>query len=480
MAEKENLEPTEDFAKMFLDSETANKTLAPGQKAKGVVIAISGDDVFLNIGMKEDGVMDRKELGDREINIGDEIEGFITSVSSQGVKLSKYMNGDNIQALEEARDTELPVEGKIKGARKGGYDVEIMGKTAFCPGSQLGVNGTPEELTGQKFAFLISRIENNGRNIVVSRRKLLDKEQRENLERFLERTKPGDIIEGRATRVAPFGVFVELAPGVEGLAHISQLAWSRVDNPEELFAPNDIVKVKFLGRETDDKGRDRLSLSVKQALDDPWSDIENKFAVDSIVEGKVVRLAPFGAFISLGDGVDGLAHISELSWDKKIRDASDALKIGEKVKVKIKGINKEDKKISLSVKEAENDPWADINEKFAEGREYQGTVESRGQFGIFVNLAPGVTGLIPNSVLKTSKDAGKYSRLNAGDPISVIVQKVDCPAKRISLIVEKTEAPSEDQSWKNHVKSEPTEQSFSSGIMAQALSRAFNKKQKGD
>ncbi|MDE5832446.1 MAG: S1 RNA-binding domain-containing protein, partial [Desulfovibrio sp.] len=212
----------------------------------------------------------------------------------------------------------------------------------------------------------------------------------------------------------------------------------------------------------------------------PWDDIENKFAVDSIVEGKVARLAPFGAFITIGDGVDGLAHISELSWDKKVRDPGDVLKAGDKVKVKIKSIDKSNKKISLSVKDAENDPWADAEEKFQVGREYEGAIESRGQFGIFVNLAPGLTGLLPNSTLKEAKDKTKFSGLQPGDPIKVIIQKVDCPAKRISLTLEKTDAPAEDLSWKNHVQTESAEKPFSSGIMAQALARAFNKKQKGD
>ncbi|MDE5831654.1 MAG: S1 RNA-binding domain-containing protein, partial [Desulfovibrio sp.] len=268
MTEKETLEGAEDFARMLLNSEGAGAPLKTGQKAKGKVIAVSGDDVFIDIGVKEDGVMDKKELGDAEINVGDEIEGFITSISSQGVKLSRYMNGDNIQALEEARDAEIPAEGKILGARKGGYDVEIMGRTAFCPGSQLGASGTPEELVGQKFSFLIRRVENNGRNIIVSRRALLDRLQKENLDSFMEKTNPGDIVEGTVARVAPFGVFVELAPSVEGLAHVSQLAWSRVENPGDFFSPGDPIKVKFLGKEVDDKGRTRLSLSVKQALED--------------------------------------------------------------------------------------------------------------------------------------------------------------------------------------------------------------------
>lgn len=480
MAEKENTELEENFAEMLATSEEANRPLRSGQKVKGKVIAVNGDDVFVDIGVKEDGVMGRKDLGDKEPEIGDEIEAFITGISSQGIKLSRYMEGASVAALEEAKENGIPVEGKIRNVCKGGFQVEVMGKTAFCPGSQMALNAPAEELVGKTYPFAVTRVENNGRNIVVSRRALIEKEQKENLDKLLEAVKPGDIVEGKITRVAPFGVFIELAPGVEGLAHISQLSWSRVEKPEELYSPGDVVKAKFLSHETDEKGRSRLSLSVRQALGDPWEDIDAGFKVGEIVEGTVVRLTPFGAFITIADGVDGLAHVSELSWDKKVRNPADALTVGDKVRVKIKDINKDDKKISLSVRDAEADPWADVEQRFKVGETYKGSVESRSPHGLFVNLAPGVDGLLPASVIRELKDNAKYSRLQAGDEINVVIQKVDCGAKRISLNVENSSKPSEDQSWRGHAKSGSSGSSFASGVMAEALSRAFNKQKKGE
>lgn len=470
----------ENFAEMLAGHEAQDSKLQMGQKIKGKIITISGDDVFLDIGIKEDGVMDKKDLLDARGEIvaapGDEVEGFVTSISSQGVKISRSMSGGGIAALEDAKEAGLPVEGRVKGPCKGGYQIDILGKTAFCPGSQMEQAQDGEDLTGRQMLFLITRIENHGRNLVVSHRALVERERQESLDKLLASVNVGDIVEGKVTRLARFGAFVEIAPFVEGMVHISELSWSHITTPEEAVAPDEIIKVKILETGKDDKNRLRISLSRKQAMGDPWDEIGDKFKPGDVVEGTVRRLAPFGAFVEIAPGIEGLVHLSEMSWEKRINKAEDALSQGEKVQVKIKEINPETKRVSLSLRDALGDPWAMAGEKLVPGTKISGKVESRGQYGIFVSLLPGITGLLPLSAIKNSPLGAQINKLSPGDDIQVSVQKTDIGARRISLVpVGGEETVEEDKSWREHVgvKDGP---SGDMGIMAQALNKALQKK----
>lgn len=227
----------ENFAEMFKASqENAQGRVKQGDKVTGTVIDVTDDSVFVNVGVKIDGIMDRKDFIDNEgnltVKVGDEVEAYVTKATSQEIVLSRSMNGAGMAAIENAKDAGIPVEGRVIDACKGGYHVEILGKTAFCPGSQMAA-GEPESLPGQTFQFLITRVESRGRNIVVSHRALVDREREASLEKFLSEVKEGDIIEGKVTRLAPFGAFVEVAPAVEGMIHLSELSWSRVVKADE-------------------------------------------------------------------------------------------------------------------------------------------------------------------------------------------------------------------------------------------------------
>lgn len=480
-------EGAEDFAALLAaHDEASSGQVQPGQKVRGTIIAITGENVFVDVGLKEDGIMDRKDLLDadgKEIaGPGETVEAWVVAASPQGIVLSRSMSGSGLAALEEARDAGVPVEGRVTATCKGGYLVEVLGKTAFCPGSQMEAGGDADTPVGRTMQFLVTRVENRGRNIVVSRRALLDRERRENLDKLLETLKPGDMTEGRVTRIAPFGAFVELAPAVEGMIHLSELSWSRVGAADEAVSVGDPVRVKVLGITTNEKGQTRISLSRKQAEGDPWQDVPARLTAGSIVPGKVRRLAPFGAFVELLPGVEGLIHVSEMSWAKRVNKPEDVVAVGDEVSVKIKDVNPETRRISLSLRDAEGDPWQDAAERFPVGATVEGTVESPSQYGVFVNLAPGVTGLLPAGVIKSSKKP-ELARLDKGDKVRLVIQNIDTGARRISLTYEGAEDAEDSAgrergagagSWKQHaVAGAPA-----TGIMAQALQKAMQKSSK--
>lgn len=477
MSDMDKLEQEENFADLLAQHEAQANKLQTGQKVEGTVIAVTNDSVFVDLGIKQDAVMDRSEIVDADgndtVKEGDKIEAWIVSLSSQGPRLSRAMIGSGLAALEEARDARLPVDGRVRGTCKGGYQIDLMGKTAFCPGSQMEFfpGQAAEELTGRQMQFLIIKVENHGRNIVVSRRALIEREKQENLDKLLSSLNIGDTVEGKISRLVPYGAFIELAPSVEGLAHISELSWSHLDSPDEAVSVGDQARVKITGIGTDEKGQTRIGLSLKQAQGDPWADVLDRFAPGDSAQGKVKRLAPFGAFVEIAPGIEGLVHLSEFSWEKRITKAEDFLAVGDEVTVKIRDISPESRRISLSIRDAQGDPWEDIAEKFPIGAVCKGTVESNGPHGLFVNLAPGITGLLPKSIVAASQELGK---LGPGAELDVAVRSLDVDARRMGLATarrDEAKAPQE-KDWRKHTRTEDS----GMGIMAQALQKAFKNK----
>lgn len=469
------------FEELLAQHEAGVKKLQPGEKVTGTIIAIDADSVFVDVGLKQDGVLDRAEIldadGTEKVVPGDTLEAWVTSVSPQGIRLSRSMTGSGAAALEAAKDAGIPVEGRVKGACKGGYEVEVLGKNAFCPGSQMENFGPDSDPVGRQLQFLVTRIENHGRNIVVSRRALLERERKENLDKLLTSINIGDMAEGRVSRLAPYGAFVELAPQVEGLVHISELGWSRVSAPDEAVSIGDPVKVKILGIDKDDKGQTRISLSIKQAAGDPWEGIGERFKDGDITNGIVRRLAPFGAFIEIAPGIEGLAHISEFSWEKRITKPEEMLAPGDAVSVKIREINPETRKISLSLRDAAGDPWQTAAEDFAQGSIVKGVIESRSQHGLFIRLAPGITGLLPQAAIARNASAAKQIKQEAGEEIEVMIRSIDPAARRIGLLIPEadTKASDREENWRKYAPQAP-KGSGGLDIMAQAFARAIHKK----
>ena len=496
---------SEDFAAMLASQENSQVRVSAGQKVTGKVIEVTEDSVFVNVGVKIDGIMDRKDWLDNEgnltLNVGDSIEAYVTKATSQEIILARSMNGAGMAAIENAKDAAIPVDGLVSDICKGGFHVNVLGKIAFCPGSQM-ASGDPKEMVGRTLQFLITRVESRGRNIVVSHRALVDREREANLEKLLETLKEGDITEGTVTRLASFGAFVELAPSIEGMVHLSELSWSRVVKADEAVATGDVVKVKVL-KISKEKGRDgrehtRISLSIKAAAGSPWDNIEERLPVGAVVQGKVVRLAPFGAFVEVLPGIEGLVHVSEMVWGRRVNKPEDVVKPGDVVSVKVKDVNTESRRVSLSIRDAEGDPWADVSTRFPVGSVVEGTVESHSKFGLFVSLAPGITGLLPEGIIRSTRTGDKFQNLDKDAPVTLEVQRVDEAARRITLTPQASDIPAgqpaskerkergdrgerggrggkdEDNSWRQHQTAGTSSEGM--GIMAQALQRAMQNK----
>ncbi len=482
-------EPMEElsFAQMLEEherDEQPQSRLSPGQRVTVRIVAITNDTVFVSTGSKVDGIVDREEMeidGELPCQVGDSVDLYVVNVSPQEVKLSKIIRGaGSLSALEEARDAGLPVEGKVTAQVKGGYAVEIMKRRAFCPVSQIDLRplDDPEAVIGKVFPFLITRLEKGGRNIVVSRRSLLEREQAENREALLAELHEGDVREAVITRLAPFGAFVELAPGVEGLVHLSELSWSRVAQADEAVSVGDRVRVKIMSIDAAEKGT-RISLSVKQVMDDPWKDVGTRLAAGDVLTGKVVRTAPFGAFVEVLPGIEGLVHLSELSYERRVMKAEEVVAAGDVVSVKVKEVDLDKKRISLSLRDVGGNPWDTVTETFAVDAEVTGTVEKRAPFGLFVTLAPGVTGLLPNSAIQAGSARRDLERLGPGEAVAVKIREIDTKNRRISLApagAEDAASAAEEKDWKRHApKPQPAP---SMGALGLALQAAMQSKKK--
>lgn len=484
---KNNDQGEESFAELFEQySEGGMDDLNVGDKVNGKVIAIDAGSIFVDTGTKLDGVVEREELLDDDGNLtaaeGDEVELYVVGKDSGGIRLSKALAGiGGMKMLEEAKEGNLPVEGKVTGTNKGGFDVEILKRRAFCPVSQIDIRfvENPEEYVGQTYEFLITKLDNRGRNVVVSRRSLLMREAEAATQEFLSSTQEGGEVEGIISRIAPFGAFVEIAPGLEGMVHISELGYARVQHPEEAVSVGQRVKAKVTKIGEDDKGRPRISLSMKELAQDPWDSVVTQFSEGDKVTGKVVRLADFGAFVEIAPGLDGLVHVSEISYTQRVHKPSDVLSEGQTVSVKIKGIDAESRRLSLSIKDAEGDPWLDVAEKYQVGQTVKGTVEKQEQFGLFINLEPGITGLLPKSVLARSEKASEFEKLHPGDEATVVIGEVKAGERKISLRVG-DEKDVED--WKQYAapkKSKPTASGGfggGMGLLGQKLQEAMKNK----
>lgn len=476
------LDENASFAELLEAHAGGTRNVRPGDRISAAIVAITDDSVFVATGSKVDGVIDRRELEEDEgtlpYAVGDRIDLYVTSVNGQEIRLSKGLSGEGGAAvLEEARDSGVPVEGRVTGTCKGGYNVDVLRKRAFCPGSQIDLHQLQdaESVVGQTFQFLVTRVEQHGRNIVVSRRALLERERDASLATFLEGVKEGDSLEGTVTRLASFGAFVELAPGVEGMVHISELTWSRVQQADEAVSVGDKVRVKVLGIGEAPKGKGtRISLSIKQAGGDPWSSAAERLEQDQIIPAKVVRLAPFGAFVEVLPGVEGLVHVSEMSWTRRVNKPEEIVAVGDAVSVRIKELDVPNRRISLSLRDAEGNPWTDAAERFAPGTSVTGTVEKRAQFGLFVNLAPGITGLLPAGIISSSGQAGALGKLTPGDSVTLTVRDISTENRRITLAPAGDNNHTDDGSWKQYTPRKEKPQQLSS--LGDALQAALQKR----
>jgi small subunit ribosomal protein S1 len=418
-----------------------------GSIVKGSVLEIRPREVLVDIGYKSEGVIPRAEFEDVEdLQVGDEVEVLLMRLENdQGmVVLSKEKAAykQNWDKIVQVAKEGSPIKGKVRGVVKGGLAVYI-GVEAFLPGSQIDVM-PPKDLSqyvGQTYDFKIVKIIEDRKNVVLSRRELIEQERHEKRQRFLEATKEGDIVVGAVKNLTEFGAFIDL-DGMDGLLHITDMTWGRLNHPSDLLKVGQELRVKVLKIEMD-KGR--VSLGLKQTEKNPWEETERRFPVGQRVKGKVTNLVPYGAFVQIDEGVEGLIHVSELSWTKRITRPSDVLSLDQEVEAIVLGVNKDEQKISLGVRQLEDNPWDAIEMRYPIGKQVHGTVRNMTAYGAFVELEEGIDGMIHVSDMSwTRKVNHPQEVLKKGDELDAVVIDIDKNHQRISLGIKQLS----DDPWK--------------------------------
>jgi len=424
----------EDFATLFA-RESARPVLEIGQIVKGRVIQISAESVFVDVGSKGEAWIERAELTDADgklkVGVGDEIEATVVSTGDE-VRLShKLRQGAQArQALAVAAQTGIPVEGKVAGVIKGGYEVTVGGLRGFCPASQMDVRltDTPDDYVGRVLEFRVTTFSENGRNLVLSRRRLLEERAAEVAEETRKKILPGAVLPGIVASLADFGAFIDLG-GVQGLVPLSELSHSRASRPADLLRVGDAVSVKVL-RIDQEKGR--ISLSLKALEGDPWAGVAGRLRERQIVRGRAVRSTEFGVFVELLPGVDGLLHTTEIPRSRQgaMREAATA---GAEVNVLVINIDREKRRVALALAPEGAELGQQMESRVEVGAVLIGTVERHESFGVFVRLGPGQTGLVPTGELSMSRGADPRKTFPVDSEMKVLVLAIEEGGRRIRL-----------------------------------------------
>ena len=409
-----------------------------GGLIEGTISAIKDDDVFVDIGYKSVGTIDKGEFGEgAEVKVGDKVTVMLVKLEDDKtgmVELSKRRADDKIRWEKiQARYVEgSVVKGTIVKAVHGGLIVQVDDVEAFLPGSQVEIAPVKElePYIGQTFDFKVIKISNERRNLIISRRELIEGTMAEKRAELLASLQEGEIRKGRVKNITDFGAFVDL-DGIDGLLHITDMSWGRVKHPSELLKVGQELDVKVL---TVDRERERISLGLKQTQPNPWDAIQDQFPIGSRLSGKVVNLAPYGAFVELTEGVEGLVHISEFSWTKRVARASDMLNVGDEVQVVVLAIDTENQKISLGMKQTQDNPWDTVQERYPVGSKIKGKVRNFTAYGAFVELEEGIDGMIHVSDMSWTRKINHPSEcLQKGQEVEAVVLDVNPKEQRISL-----------------------------------------------
>ena len=425
------------FAELFEQStQTAFGRFSPGDRVTGTIVKISADTVFVDLGGKSEGTANAAEFKDENGNLtiqeGDGVELRVASVRG-GIHLSKAIKARGAEAVEILRDAfrnQIPVEGRVAAVNKGGFEVEISGLRAFCPISQMELRycEKPEEHVGARYQFRIMEIKERGKNIVLSRRALLQEEQDKKLQETLASLRPDLELEGQVTKLTDFGAFVDIG-GIEGMVHVSEVCRTRIGHPSEILQPGQTVRVKILKIEPDKKGRQKISLSMKALEPDPW-DAGVPFQEGEVISGKVSRLADFGAFVEVAPGLEGLVHRSEISYEK-VTHPSRVLNVGDTVQVRVLKIDEPNRKVSLSIKDAVvfgQNGEGEEEVRLEVGQVLKGIVEDQKPYGLFVRLPQfgmKTRGLLPLEELLESDRSDVKKRMPPGKEVQVEIIGID-------------------------------------------------------
>jgi small subunit ribosomal protein S1 len=420
--------------------ETYNSSLSKindNEVVVGKVTSISKREVVINIGYKSDGVVSMTEFRyNPDLKVGDEVEVFIESQENKKGQLilshRKARAAHSWKRVNQALETNEIVKGYVKCRTKGGMIVDIFGIEAFLPGSQIDVKPIRDYdvFVNKTMEFKVVKINQEYRNVVVSHKALIEEELEQQKKEIISKLEKGQVLEGIVKNITTYGVFIDLG-GVDGLIHITDLSWGRVANPEEVVTLDEKINVVILDFDDEKK---RIALGLKQLTPHPWDALDENLKVGDVVKGKIVVMADYGAFIEIAQGVEGLIHVSEMSWTQHLRSAQDFMKVGDEVEAVILTLDRDERKMSLGIKQLREDPWATIEEKYPIGSKHTARVRNFTNFGVFVEIEEGVEGLIHISDLswtKKIKHPSEYTHVGAN--IDVLVLEIDKDNRRLSL-----------------------------------------------
>lgn len=411
-------------------------SLKEGTIIKGIITEIRPTEVVVDIGGKSEGVINIHEFVDpSELEVSSEIEVYLEKLEDREgnpvVSFDKAEQKKNWEKIAENCEEGSIVQGRVRSIVKGGLIVSI-GVDSFLPTSQIDVQAPKnlEQYVGQTYDFKVIKINSERKNIVVSRRELVEEQRIEKRRNLLDKVKPGDRQRGQVKNITDYGAFVDL-DGLDGLLHITDMSWGRIQHPSEMLKQGEEIEVIIIEI---DRDRERVSLGLKQLHENPWEKIEAKYPMGAKVSGRVVNLVPYGAFIELEEGVEGLVHVTELSWTKRITKPGEVLKVGEEISAVVLGIQKDEQKISLGVRQLEENPWESARIKYPIGMNIEGEVRNLTTYGAFIELEDGIDGMIHVSDISWTRKINHPSEvLQKGDPVQAIVLDVDIDAQRISL-----------------------------------------------
>ncbi len=424
------------------DNTLGQTVLRVGTIVPGRIITANDKEVLVNIGYKSEGVIPRQEFrSDEQVSEGTRVDVFIekledddgrVSVSKEKAHFHRVWND-----IKAAYDENTVLKGTVIKRIKGGLTVRIMGVDAFLPGSQVALRQVPnlEKFCGEELDFRVIKLNKRRRNIVVSRRQVLEEARSELKETLIKDLEEGQVRTGIVKNITDFGAFVDLG-GIDGLLHITDMSWGRVRHPSQLVSIGDEIEVKVLKF---DKDKERISLGTKQLQPFPWEGVADRYPKDGVVKGVVASITDYGAFIELEPGVEGLIHISEMSWTKHVRHPSKLLNVGEEIEALVLSVNEEERKISLGIKQTMDNPWESIEERYPIGSQISGKVRNLTSFGAFVEIEDGIDGLVHISDMSWTKRITHPSEvLNKGDELDVVVLSIDKENHRISLGLKQT------------------------------------------
>ena len=449
--------------------ETLNK-VADHQVVEGTVISFDKKEVVVNIGYKSDGIIPASEFRyNPDLAIGDKVEVYVESAEDKKGQLilshKKARMSKSWDQVNEALEQDAIIQGFIKCRTKGGMIVDVFGIEAFLPGSQIDVKPIRDYdvFVNKTMEFKVVKINQEYRNVVVSHKVLIEAELEEKRKELISQLQKGQIIEGTVKNITSYGVFVDLG-GVDGLIHITDLSWGRVSDPKEVVQLDQKIKVVILDFDEEKK---RIALGLKQLSPHPWDALDPDLKVGDKVKGKVVVMADYGAFVEIAPGVEGLIHVSEMSWSQHVRSANDLLKVGDEVEAVILTLSREERKMSLGLKQLKEDPWASIETRYPIGSDHEAKVRNFTNFGVFVELEDGVEGLIHISDLSWTKKVKHPSEFTQiGAPISVRVLEIDKENRRLSLGHKQLE----ENPW-NAIEEKYTVGSIHNGTIAELIDK---------